>query len=167
MMANGFDGGLKIDGLQDLQRALRELPVNIGRNVLRGAVSAGAAEVRQEAKNKAPVYHGDVTQGHPPAGTLKRSLYQKQIRELSDNFRQVFFVGVRRGKKYQKQGKNGNLSQDAFYWTFVEFGTEKMPAQSFLRPAFESRKQAAVDRMKEYMTKRIPDEVAKLKGASK
>ena len=151
-----------VAGLSELAAALRELPQRIGRNVLRGAVAAGAAEVRVEAKNKAPVYTGDVTKGHPPLGTLKRAIYQKQIRELSDNQRQVFYVGVRQGKKYRNQGKKGNLSQDAYYWRWVEFGTSKMAARPFLRPAFEATKVAAVERIKEYMAERIPGEVAKL-----
>src|SRR4051812_24465548 len=96
---------VNIQGFEKLQKALKELPLNVGRNVLRGAVSAGAAVIRKEAQVRAPVYHGDVAQGHPPPGTLKRALYQKQIRELSNNFRQVFYVGARQGKKYRNQGK--------------------------------------------------------------
>ncbi|HGN2540501.1 TPA: HK97-gp10 family putative phage morphogenesis protein, partial [Proteus mirabilis] len=29
-----------------------------------------------------------------------------------------------------------------FYWWFVEFGTAKMPAQPFMRPSFEAKKEA-------------------------
>ena len=46
-----------ISGLKELQEALKQLPQNIARNVLRGAVSAGAALVRDEAKRNAPVRH--------------------------------------------------------------------------------------------------------------
>ena len=111
-----------VEGLSALSDALKLLPINIGRNVLRGATGAGAAVVRVATKDKAPYYHGKVSDGHPPTGTLKRSIYQKQIRELSSDEKQVFYVGVRRGKKYRNQGKKGNLSQDAYYWTWVEFG---------------------------------------------
>lgn len=156
-----------VAGLSELSAALRELPQRIGRNVLRGTVAAGAAEVRTAVKTSAPVYTGDVAQGHPPPGTLKRAIYQKQIRELSDDQRQVFFVGVRQGKKFRNQGKKGDKSQDAYYWRFVEFGTSKMAARPFLRPGFEASKMAAVERMKTYMAERIPREVEKLPGAGK
>lgn len=156
-----------VAGLADLAAALRELPQRIGRNVLRGAVAAGAAEIRKDAKNKAPQYTGRIADGHPPPGTLRRAIYQKQINELSDAQRQVFFVGVRQGKKYRKQGKKGDKSQDAYYWKFVEFGTSKMSARPFLRPAFEASKLQAVDRIQEYLAERIPREVEKLSGASK
>lgn len=151
-----------VQGLRELQDSLKKLPDNIARNVLRGAVGAGASVIRKEAQAKAPVYTGEVSKGHPPPGTLKRAIVQKQIRELSSLFKQVFYVTVRRGKKYTKQGKGSNLSQDAFYAAWVEWGTSKMPARPFMRPAFEAKKEAAVQAIKEYLTKRIPEEAAKL-----
>jgi HK97 gp10 family phage protein len=154
-----------ISGLRELQEALKELPKRVGTNVLRGSVAAGAAVIRNEAKQRAPVSTGPVSAGHPPPGTLKRSIVQKQIRELSNNLRQVFYVTVRRGKKYTKQGKKGNLSQDAFYAALVEWGTTKMHAIPFMRPAFESKKEDAAAAIKDYLAKRIPEEAAKLKGA--
>ena len=54
------------------------------------------------------------------------------------------------------------MSQDAFYARFVEFGTVKMAARPFLRPAFEAKKGEAVDAIKVYLERRIPAEVAKL-----
>lgn len=152
-----------IAGLKELQAALKELPDRIAKNVLRGSVNAGATVIKKEAQQRAPLYTGTVQAGHPPPGTLKRAVYQKGIKELSNAVKQTFFVGVRKGKKYQKQGKNGNLSQDAYYANFIEFGTVKMPAHPFMRPAFEAKKLEAVEAIKAYLTKRIPEEVAKLK----
>jgi hypothetical protein len=102
-------------------------------------------------------------------------------------------VGVRKGKKYQKQGKGGKLSQDAFYASWVEFGHYYAPPgkhgfatrkkamnavsldgggvtgarfvmpQPFMRPAFESKKQSAVKAIKDYLATRIPLEIQKLR----
>lgn len=149
-------------GLRELQAALKQLPDNIARNVLRGAVNAGATVFRKEAQSKAPVYTGPVSQGHPPPGTLRRSIVQKQIKERSSLLNQVFYVAVRKGKQYQKQGKKGNKSQDAYYARFVEFGTSRMPARPFMRPAFEGKKQEATQAIKDYLAARIPAEVQKL-----
>lgn len=154
---------INITGLNELRAALRELPQRIARNTLRGAVSAGASVIRAEVRARAPVYTGPVAEGHPPPGTLKRAIYQKQIAELSSLTHQVFFVGVRQGKKYRNQGKKGDKSQDAYYWRWVEFGTSKMAARPFMRPAFEAQKLAAVEAMKTYLTERIAREVATLK----
>lgn len=156
---------LNISGLKELQAALKELPDRIAKNVLRGSVAAGAAIIRNEARQRAPVYTGEVAAGHPPPGTLKRSIVQKQIKELSNATKQTFFVTVRRGKEYQKQGKKGNLSQDAYYASWVEFGNSRMSARPYLRPAFEAKKEAAIEAIRAYLEKRIPEEAAKLAGS--
>lgn len=113
---------IKIDGLAALERRLRELPDRIAKNALGGSVYAGAKVIRDEARLRAPVYTGKVSRGHPPPGTLKRSIILKHIREQSGRERQTYFVTVRKGKRYRNQGKKKNLSQDAFYWWWVEFG---------------------------------------------
>lgn len=147
-----------ITGLKELRAALIELPKGIAKNVLRGAVSAGAAVVRVEAKLRAPQYTGKVQAGHPPPGTLKKAIYQKQIRERSNDKVQTFFVGVRQGK-HARQSKKGLL--DAYYGRFVEFGTSKAPARPFMRPAFENKKESAVQTIAQYIARRIPEEVEK------
>lgn len=156
---------VSISGLKELQAALKELPDRIAKNVLRGSVAAGAAVIRKEAQSRAPVYTGEVAAGHPPPGTLKRSIVQKQIKELSSADKQTFFVTVRKGKQYRGQGKKGNLSQDAYYGSWVEFGTSKMAAKPYMRPAFEAKKNEAVEAIRAYLAKRIPEEAAKLPGA--
>ncbi|MEO6147018.1 MAG: HK97-gp10 family putative phage morphogenesis protein [Sulfuriferula sp.] len=151
-----------VTGLRELQAALKELPDRIAKNALRASVYAGAVVIKDEAKQRAPNYTGPVSQGHPPPGTLKRSIIMKQIPEKSGQYFQTFYVLVRHGKKYQKQGKKGNLSQDAFYWRFIEFGTAKMAAQPFMRPAFEARKQAALDAIQKKLLQRIDEEATAL-----
>jgi HK97 gp10 family phage protein len=146
-----------IEGLKELLAALKELPEKIARNALRVSVYAGAKVIRDEAKIKAPVTTGPVSEGHPPPGTLKRSIIMKWIPEQSGMYNQVFAVTVRHGKKYQKQGKKGDKSQDAFYWRFVEFGTSKMIAHPFMRPAFEAKKHDAVEAIKTRLAERIEE----------
>ena len=119
---------------------------------------------RDEAKVKAPIATAPLGGDQPPPGTLKRSIIMKQIPEQSDAQKQVFFVAVRHGKKYRNQGKRGNLSQDAWYWRFLEFGTRKMAARPFLRPALESRRREAVDAIKQRLSERIEIEAKALNG---
>lgn len=172
---------VQLKGFKELADALRELPDNISKNVLRSAVGAGAAEIRVEARNNALRIKR--------SGTLARSIYQKQIRELSDQGKQTFFVGARRGKKYQRVGKKGkNLSADAYYAPFVEFGhftrqpggakrlrqtnrgeannpllasqvragqVKWVPPSPFLRPAFDTKKEAAIEAMAKKLAERI------------
>lgn len=144
---------VQIKGLDALAKALKELPDRVAKNGLRAAVYAGAKVIRDEAKLQAPV----------ATGTLKRAVILKQIPELSTKNKQTFFVTVRQGKKYRKQGKKGNLSQDAWYWRFVEFGTVKMSARPFLRPAFDMKKNDALTAIKTRLAERIEQAARELK----
>ena len=147
-------------GFGELKALLKLLPANVAKNVLRGAVNAGATVIRQEVVARVPRV----------SGTLKRAVYQKQIRELSSATNQVFYVGVRKGKKYQavKRGKK-TVDQDAFYAPWVEFGHMaangvQVPAHPFMRPAFEAKKEEAMATIQAYLRERIPKEFDKLAG---
>ena len=153
---------VKVEGLAELGKALRELPGRVAKNGLRASVYAGAKVVRDEARAQAPKAAQSLGANQPPPGTLKRSVIMKHIPELSSLTRQTFFVTVRHGKKYRKQGKKGNLSQDAWYWRFVEFGTRKMRARPFLRPALEAKRREAGQAMKDRLSERIEMEASKL-----
>ena len=146
---------VKVEGLAELAKALRELPDRVAKNGLRVSVYAGAKVIRDEARLRAPRAAKSLVPNQPPPGTLKRSVIMKHIPELSTLTRQTFFVTVRHGKKYREQGKKGTLSQDAWYWRFLEFGTRKMRAQSFLRPALEAKRHESVQAMKDRLSDRI------------
>jgi HK97 gp10 family phage protein len=150
-----------IAGLAELQRKLLELPQRVGRNVLRHAVAAGAAVMRDEAKANAPVYQGTVGKDHPAPGTLQKSVYMKYINELSGPERTVYFVGVRHGKARQSVGKSGK-NLDAYYFRFVEFGTSKMNAEPFLRPTFDTKKDEAASVIASAISNGITSELSGL-----
>ena len=135
-----------IEGLDTIFQKLIEMPDNERRKILRRAANAGAIVFRDEARQRAPKYEKEIKEkDHPPAGTLKRSIVTKYIAKDSDRFNATYYVTVRRGKKYQKQGIRGDKSQDAFYAQFVEYGTQKMAARPFMRPAFEAKKKQAAE----------------------
>ncbi len=154
--------GVHVRGLAELDRALRELPVRVANRGLRASVYAGAKVIRDEARSRAPKAAQSLGPKQPPPGTLRRSVIMKHIRELSGGGRQTYYVLVRQGKKYRNQGKRGNLSQDAWYWRFLEFGTRKMAARPFLRPALESRRREATAAIKERLAQRIQTEAKAL-----
>lgn len=130
---------MQISGLKELADRLREIGPDIERNALRSGVSAAAVLIRNQAKATNP----------DDTGRTDRALYAKFIREQSGPNQATYYVGVRSGKKEQKKDR------DAWYWRLVEFGTAKMPARPFMRPAFESKKMQAVEAIKERIQKRI------------
>lgn len=180
-----------VSGLREFQEALEQLPKNIARNVLRGAVAAGAKVMRDTAINLAPEYEpgpGEKFDDRVSPGRIKNSVYEKQIPERSGDLVQVFYVGVRRGKKQQIKVVKGRLvNLDAYYWTWVEFGHWYIPRtpkygikkgfaeaskangtaiwvqpHPFMKPAFALARDASIDAMIAYFEKRIPNEAQKL-----
>lgn len=176
-----------IQGLKELQQSMKALAANVSKNVLRSAVNAGAQVVRQQARANAPVMHVALPK-HQAPGTLKRSIVTSYIRERSSQTQAVYYVTVRKGKRYRGQGKRQAMSQDAYYGAWVELGhyfvkhkptgtTYKqhrknqhargvwVPAHPYLRPAYEVKKYESVEAMKQYIVNRLPVEIEKARRA--
>jgi HK97 gp10 family phage protein len=138
--------GVKVSGLRDLGVAMSRLSADMAGKVARQATAAGAGVVRRAARRGAPVDSGNLA----AAIVMKR---QRQSRLTEE-----YLVTVRKGKtRDAKAGKTGQAKQgkDAYYARFVEFGTVKMPARPFLRPALENNLQAATDAMAQRLKQRI------------
>ena len=134
---------MKLDGFKELAAAMRELGPRVARNALRSAVSNGAAVIRDEAKVLAPMsVPGEKSAKQSPPGTLKRAIAIKRDRDSRDVFAAKYSVFVRSAGNAKGVKAYGRL--DAFYAKFLEFGTSKMAARPFLRPALDHKKEAAV-----------------------
>lgn len=158
----------EVKGLDELLASLKQLPQNIQKNVVRGAIRAGAASLVKEAKANVPV----------DTGNLKKSIGIVAVKSKKPQYIQ-FKVTTRKGY---------GLKNDGWYAHMVEFGTlgkrdeplssethrslkakemaEKgfgSPAQPFMRPAYENKGEEAIDVAKEYMSKRIDKEIQKVK----
>lgn len=137
---------LRVDGLDKLLRTLKNLPDEFKGDPVRRSLRAGAEVMRADAARLAPV----------DTGNLSDSIIMKPIppkylpRGAADG---VEIMGSRKGKA----GDQGN----AYYYIFVEFGTVNQSAQPFLRPAFESTKQQAVDAYAQEFRKTLDRSVKK------
>lgn len=150
MMADG----LKLAGFKELADALRELGPRVARNALRRAVAAAATEIRNEARSRAP----------KDTGEMAKDIMVKRERDTKGGMSAKYSVFVLTGKKSRMKGKRRDVSRDSFYWRFVEFGTSKMAAKPFLRPAFESRKEEAVKVIGEKLDEGIQKAARELAG---
>ena len=138
---------IEVRGLKELTDLLRSVPQAVHDKVLRGAVSSAAAVMRKEAIGRAPVYTFPVQKGHPPPGTLKKAIYQARVTEQCTPILEVWAVTIAKGK---------GARNDAYYAAMVEYGTVKMTARSFFRPAFEATKAGASEVMRAYMDQHLP-----------
>jgi HK97 gp10 family phage protein len=157
---------VKIEGLEELRRRFRRLPVEVQEQELSGAVMKGAAVIGRDAQERAPV----LKEPHPKRtpGLLKRMIrWTRGVRRGSEA---SAFVSVRRpGKGAMRKGKQAGKASseiDPWYWKFIEFGTSKMRAMPFLRPAFDAKKEAAADEIKKALAAGVERQAKKLAGRS-
>jgi HK97 gp10 family phage protein len=141
---------IRVTGLVELKRRFSRLEPKLQKNVLRGAVRAVAAEVRDDARSRTPV----------DSGNLRKNIISKSTRSR----RHQVSAGVvirEEGKRVRLREKGGALSivvsqRNAFYWRFLEYGTVFMKKkQPFIRPAYDSMRGRAVQVMTAYMRGRI------------
>lgn len=118
---------------------------------MRGAMAAGAVIIRNEARQLAP----------KDTGELIKDILIKRAKQTRGTNGLEYHVFVRTGKKSRLAGKKRNVSRDSFYWRFQEFGTSKMPAHPFMRPAFDKKKEEAAEAIRAYLAARIEKEAAK------
>ena len=123
-------------GFKELDADFKLLSQAEQRKVSRKAVRAGAVVFRDAVRANAPV----------SSGLLKRSVSVDTVRGSAT-------AGVKFKKVLaKKKGKKGKHKSTPYYWYFLEHGTSKMPAQPFVRPAFDaSVKQAEEAAFNQYL----------------
>ncbi|HIH5871648.1 TPA: HK97-gp10 family putative phage morphogenesis protein [Proteus mirabilis] len=137
-------GEIKISGLPEIQRKMQDVARKVRKRSARKAMNAGASTLKKEIKNRVPILKEEVP--HRRKGTIKRNIRSKTKVRRNGQIKTRIWVKSLPGKKItafkQATGKNAALNpNDPFYWWFVEFGTSKMPAQPFMRPGFEAKKE--------------------------
>lgn len=115
---------IEIKGLEDILKKLNDLPDKLENKIIRSSLRKGANVIRDEARLFAPVGSGD----------LKKSIV----------------VSGKRGKKgsiafkIRPVAKKNGVTK--FYGLSNEFGTSKMAAHPFMRPAFDKVGQEVLEK---------------------
>jgi HK97 gp10 family phage protein len=144
-------------GAKELEAALKQLPEEIAKKVATSAVMAGAKVVLEEARHTAPV--GQESKGRVRVRTTKKgnvviSNYGKlklSLRAIKvRNSTHSVTVAVTVGK--------------AFWGMFQEFGTSKMRARPWFRPAFDASWPKALDVMGKSLGEGIERAAKRLAG---
>lgn len=167
-------GSFKTHGLADLEKQLETLSDRIAKNVMIGALRAGAQVIRKEAQQLCPVSaeaHWLGKKGQKgrmlvqPGDLKKKGIKVRKPRRNETDRPLAMQVYI--GKKY-------------WFGRFVEMGhviarkartkhqratgtghQGYVPPHPFMRPAFDAKKEAAVEQIKVYAGPRIEKEAAK------
>lgn len=119
---------VKVEGLKELEKALNELPKATGKNVLKRTSIKSLTPMIEEARSLVPIR----------SGRLRDSL--KISTRLSK--RQAGIARRRTDKSYFEIYAGASSLPHAH---LVEFGTVKMRAQPFMRPAWDLNNRLALE----------------------
>jgi HK97 gp10 family phage protein len=111
---------LQTTGGPELLAALNQLSARVSKSVQLEALREGAAPIQRAMSALAP--------------------YEPGKPDLRDNI----LVANSRGRDRQETAVAVGPSRLAFYGSFFEFGTSKLPARPFMRPAFDENWQKSL-----------------------
>ena len=165
----------EIQGLKELNRALKLLPDRVAKNVLKSAIRAGGREVVKQSRL-------ELKRSRFNYQTLSKSIATKVLRQRGYSL--TALVGPRVG--YTGRGKRRRrVANDGWYATIVEYGTlgsrtkplapgtkrkraydpmpEGLKPSPFMRPGFEHSKGRAMRAIQDKLWKGIEKEAARLR----
>lgn len=124
-----------VDGLRELETALKELPKATGKNVLKRVLVKAAAPVASSAERLAPRMRGRLQMSIGTGTKLSRRQSKLHRKESAVEV----FVGA------------GALVQAITQ----EFGTAHHPAQPFMRPAWDANQKPSYDSIRDDLAQEI------------
>ena len=127
----------RLEGVEDLEAALKRLSIDTQGQVLRSATGAGAELVREVASQLAP-RSMDGSHGRAPGFLAGHIEAEVQFTRTQD-----------------KAEVSVGMHKDAWYGRLQETGTQYAPAQPFLRPALDATKDDVVDEIRDHLAAAI------------
>lgn len=121
---------IKVSGLKEINKALHQLPIKLGKKVVVSALREGAKIIQKEARSLAPRRTGRLRR----AIKVKRSKIHTKPRLGKFGF----YIKINPGKKR-------NDRQGAYYGKFVDGGLKKrkLRAREFMLKAYNSKHKVA------------------------
>jgi HK97 gp10 family phage protein len=148
-----------IVGLDEVIRKLNSLPTKLAKNAMRRSLRKGANAIRDVARANAKRIDDPDTRAEIYKNIAVYGGGRRRERAAGGP---MMRVGVRGGARFVKGKADGLPGGDTTHWRFVEFGTSKMQAEPFMRPAMEQGASAAFSAILADMPKQIDKELAKL-----
>lgn len=157
-MATQFE----IKGAAELQRKLGQLPVKLEKNILRGALRAGAKVIEREAKARVPVKSGLLRDSIRVSVRARRGTVTAQVKAGGRRKGQAFYAwmvehGTRRHVIVAGAGRSRTVRALAIAGRIVGAKVDHpgAAAHPFMKPSLDSRAPQALDAIRAYIGKRL------------
>lgn len=144
------DEVVRISGLDDARKQLNDLPRKLRFGALRRGLRSAGNVIRAQARINAPVLKRPTPRRI--AGLVRRSIVVRGSRLAKQRGDVGVFVTVFRSKPARQLGSFSDVKtkrvtrpNDPFYFKFLELGTKKMQARSFIGPALDQKSTQATD----------------------
>ncbi len=152
-MANTF-----VIGAKEIENLLKKLPENVAKNVTLGSLRQGAAIIAKEARAR--------VRNSPSVdtGMLAKSITTRTRKARSDVKSSPKVVGVRqiKARLVRKGKRKAQFVNPNRYAHLVEFGSENMAAEPFMRPALDNKGREAIAKIMEALAKGVEREARKM-----
>lgn len=119
---------ISLKGAKELDLKLSNLPLKVSKKIAMTALRSGGKIIRDRARMLCPVL----------TGTLQKSIKVRVPRRKKRN-EATILIGI------DSVPMGGRMGGKAFYGAFVEFGTSKMAANPYMRPAFDGTKNEVIE----------------------
>lgn len=140
---------VKLSGFADLDKALAELPRATAKNVLIRTLRKAGEPIAQAARDKVPVDEGDLQKSIAVSTRLKNPVGKKEFAAaMRAGLGKAAAVGALRDARRAAGG--GSFAEMYVgagalpHAHMIEFGTVKMAAQPYMRPAWDSERHNAL-----------------------
>lgn len=172
---------VRIEGLRGVLETLKQLPpelVSKRGGPIAGAIRAALKPMQEEAQANIRAIVAEPNLGEVPAestGLLERNIVIARSSKMEKNG-ETFRLRIRKkvyprdASKPKAKGRRDKRTTTPQVGRLLEYGTEKMRAKPWLRPAFETHRHGALDIFAQEMNTRIQRIVKKLErqnGAKK
>lgn len=166
---------VKIEGLAQLEKNIKELAKFIGDKKAKGVVGSALRTtgnvIKKDARRRAPIASAQeaAKRGVAPGGLRDSIIVKTSKQKPGDVAMDVTIRSV--NKKYASNKNNtrsGRSGKDyrslgyMFYAIFQEFGTSTMPGKRFMTKAFEENKSQLPEIFRKNLAKAIERKVKKL-----
>ena len=145
---------IHVKGLSDLGKALASLPLKIERNIMRGALRAGMAPVRADAKTNAAKATGALASGLKVSTSARRGIVYAKLRTTGKHDYIARFVEFGTAP-HTISGRNGGMLRIAGGAIVPSVAHPGARAVPFMSPALDTQAEPAVQVVANYIRNRL------------